>query len=232
MVEWCSIALFTSRNLMLVGAVALVACSGSDSTKSSAPTATVAPEPGSTVTSVTTQLDGGHAPDTAATKPPTDERGDVPIETSDPNVISRRTEGLDVLVIPDGVELPPNYTQAAVPVDAFAADEMIVSTPTGPVLDRPRIPSEAFDVVQPTVVGDAIEVSLSILSCRLVAVWVLPHPDEIVVGYEEYPELTCAIPLDHAVTFDIPLIGVNSEGAWDYTVMPPVVPLRKVGLVD
>ena len=208
---------------VLVGALVLSACSGQSKGEGAAPEATApgttASEesaPGATELSASTVI----ATSPGSTFP-------APIETSDPTVVSRRTEGLDVLVLPDGVELPPDYTQAAVPVDAFAATRLTISEA---IASDPPLPQFGNLGAEPlTAIDLIVDVSIDIRACRLVAVWVLPHPDEIVVGYEEYPELTCAVPLMHTVEFEVPRTGNNSEGEWDYSTVPWVVPLRKVG---
>lgn len=214
------------RRSLLVGALVLSACSGQSDGDTAAPeltgrgtTASEASAPGASEPGDSTVI----ATSPAITIP-------VPIETSDPTVISRRTEGLDVLVLPDGVELPPDYIQAAVPVDAFAAVRLTISEV---VANDPQVPQFGGMGVEPSTALDPnVDVSVDIRACRLVAVWVLPHPDEIVVGYEEYPELTCTVPLIHRVEFEVPRTGKNSEGEWDYSIVPWVVPLRKIGQFD
>ncbi len=215
--------------MVLCGVVALAACSSDSTGGEVVPSSTQA---SIEATGQTNPIEVDRSmesiePETSTTSGQPGTTTPSPIGTSDPTVVSRRTEGIDVLVLSDGVELPSDYSQAAVPVDAFAAARLTISEVDAS--DAPPPPFGNLNAEAPDALDPIVDVTVDIRSCRLVAVWVLPHPDEIVVGYEEYPELTCAVPLMHTIEFEIPRIGKNSEGDWDYTVVPPVVPFRKVG---
>jgi hypothetical protein len=121
---------------------------------------------------------------------------------------SRRTDVDDVdLVAGTGRDFPNGYNRAAVPVDAWAARTVLVGQA------NLQVQQAHADL---TVGVDDVVVTARISSCELISVWALPHPDQVVVGFEEYPSLTCVQNLEYTVLFVVPLSGVNSEGEWAY----------------
>lgn len=155
---------------------------------------------------------------TVATSP---DATSAPRETSNPDVVSRRTTTDDVAVdLADRGRFIEGYERSAVPVDAWPASLLTVN-------------GELFDLEneEPIPLTGAVLVSAEFVACEVIAVWALPQPDQVAVGYEEHPGVDCDAPNDVVATFSIPRSGLNSEGDWDYVTDPPVELLRRVGQI-
>ena len=114
---------------------------------------------------------------------------------------------------------PGDFPRALVPVDAFAADEVLIeATP-----DEIEATSLSLETPGHLVVPVDIEV------CTLIAVWALPHPHELAVGYEDHPNIDCVRSVPRTAFFVIPMTGENSQGMWDYATPPTIKLLRQMG---
>jgi hypothetical protein len=139
-------------------------------------------------------------------------------DPAEPAPSSRRTELADVDLL-DPSSPGGSFPRAAVPVEAFPAADVLVEPADSDVEAVAVALAEDGHVVIPAVIE----------TCTLVAVWALPRPEELVVGYEEHPNIDCVRSVPRTVLFTIPVTGENSEGAWDYSSGYEVTLERRVG---
>jgi hypothetical protein len=114
---------------------------------------------------------------------------------------------------------PGGFPRALVPGDAFAASEVVLEATPADV--------EAIGLELQT--EGHILIPVDIESCTLIAVWSLPNPSALLVGYEEHPDLDCVRSVPRTVFFVIPTSGENSEGTWDYETTPAISLRRGTG---
>lgn len=199
--------------LLVIASFSLAACGSSDDSSDSVPSDTAATtDPVATADTTTPAADSAPATTTDASS---DDEKD---EAGDPAPPSRRTTIDDVSVFdpssPDG-----DFPRAAVPVDAYAASE---------VLDEPT-DGEVEATVSALETDGHVVIPVVVETCTLVAVWALPHPGELVVGYEEHPNVDCIRSVPRTAVFTLPVAGENSEGEWDFAEPYDVTLQRRVG---
>lgn len=149
-------------------------------------------------------------------------------ESSDSNLTTRRTTVEDVTFVDLSKHpLPNGYTQSAVSVDAWRATDVLTDDSAATV---ERVTADLEEALG----GGDLVVSAQILSCELIAVWVLPEPDSLRIGHETHPSSReCTKQTTYDVLFAIPKSGTNSEGSWDYSNSVPEVRLEvRVGAQD
>jgi hypothetical protein len=204
--------------LLVTASLSLAACGSSDDSSDSVPTDSAATidtaATTDTATTDTTTPAADSAPATTTDASSDDEKD----ESGDPAPPSRRTTIDDVSVFdpssPDG-----DFPRAAVPVDAYAASE---------VLDEPT-DGEVEATVSALETDGHVVIPVVVETCTLVAVWALPHPGELVVGYEEHPNVDCIRSVPRTAVFTLPIAGENSEGEWDFAEPYDVTLQRRVG---
>lgn len=207
--------------LLVAAGVAVGACGSSDS-------ADTLPSIESTTTSTTTtSLSSSTADEPPAQTAPDDqnpetepepESGDPDKESADPAPPSRRTTIDDVDLV-DPATPDHEFPRAAVPVDAY---------PAGEVLTEPSDAEVAAEVSALEADGHVV-IPVVVETCTLVAVWALPHPGELVVGYEEHPDVDCIRSVPRTAVFTVPVAGENSEGEWNFAEPYDVTLQRRVG---
>lgn len=196
--------------LVLVGFFSIAACGSNESTASDS--AASLPEPVDEQVA-TTAADALESADQDDIENGDTEKADGDGELAPP---SRRTTLDDVDLLDSGDN---TFPRAAVPVDAFAASQ-VMNEPTD---------AEAATASESLAIADHLVVEVVVETCTLASVWALPNPGELVVGYEEEPGVNCIRSVPRTVFFTIPVSGVNSEGAWDYTEAYEVTLQRRVG---
>jgi hypothetical protein len=101
---------------------------------------------------------------------------------------------------------PGGFPRALVPGDAFAASEVLVEA----------TPADVEAIGLDLGVDGHMVIPVDIDSCTLIAVWALPNPSAMLVGYEEHPNIDCVRSVPRTAFFVIPTSGENSEGTWNY----------------
>ena len=135
----------------------------------------------------------------------------------DPAPRSGQTTLADVdLLSPDD---PGGFPRAPVPDDAFAASEVVVeATPA-------EVEAIGLDLQTDGHWVNAVEIE----TCTLIAVWALPNPSDLLVGYEEHPAIDCVRAVPRTVFFVIPMTGENGQGTWTYETAPAIDLQRRIG---
>lgn len=129
---------------------------------------------------------------------------------------SRRTTGKDVALVDFSADRSlDDYEQAAVPVDAWPSEQVLSDASPEEVTKATQGFASQLTEDQVMVVGETS-------ACLLLAVWALPHPDQVVVGWEPHPNLTCVRAVPYTLLFAVPREGINSEGSWSYGDEPAV----------
>lgn len=94
---------------------------------------------------------------------------------------------------------------------------------------RHRRGHEIDAAVEEAATAGHVVVPATIDLCELIAVWALPHPDRVIVGFEEHPQIDCVRAVVYTAIFVIPDSGENSQGAWTYSAVPDVESVRQAG---